>query len=141
MMFMRGLLFLLFLIGYNYFSFAAEKDTIIVSKDLRLDSLTAKQAEINRNSTKITKGYRLQVITTRKREDAFQVKAELLKRFPDQKTYTIYQSPYFKVRFGNFIDREEAEKYKKILSGIYSQGVYVVSDMIEYSPREEDLTE
>lgn len=140
-MFMRCALFLLFFIGCNHFSFAAQKDTIIVSKDARLDILSAKQAEINRNSTKITKGYRLQVITTRKREDAFQIKAELLKRFPDQKTYTIYQSPYFKVRFGNYIDREEAEKYKKILEGIYTQGIYVVSDMIEYSPGEEDSVE
>lgn len=138
---MRCIMFLLFLF-YGGFSFAAEiNDTIIVSKDARLDILSEKQGEINRSSARITKGYRLQVITTRQREDAFQVKAELLKRFPDQKTYTIYQSPYFKIRFGNFIDRDEAEKYKKILSGIYSQGIYVVSDMIEYTPAEDEPAE
>ena len=138
---MRCILFLLFLF-YSGFSFAAEiNDTIIVSKDARLDILSEKQGEINRSSARITKGYRLQVITTRQREDAFQVKAELLKRFPDQKAYTIYQSPYFKIRFGNFIDRNEAEKYKKILSGIYSQGIYVVSDMIEYTPAEDEPAE
>lgn len=116
-------------------------DTVIVNKDPRLDILTEKQAMINRASTRIMKGYRLQVITTRKREDAFQIKGELLKRFPDQKTYTIYQSPYFKVRFGNFAERSEAEKYKNILSGIYSQGIYVVADMIEYTPSEDGTVE
>lgn len=116
-------------------------DTVIVNKDPRLDILTEKQAMINRTSTKIMRGYRLQVITTRKREDAFQIKGELLKRFPDQKTYTIYQSPYFKVRFGNFADKSEAERYKNILSGIYSQGIYVVPDMIEYTPAEDEAIE
>lgn len=139
---MRKIVLLLVLLFCLQESFAGVfRDTIIVHKDSRLDILTEKQGTINRTSTKIMRGYRLQVITTRKREDAFQIKGELLKRFPNQKTYTIYQSPYFKVRFGNFPEKSEAEKYKEILSGIYSQGIYVVPDMIEYTPAEDEAVE
>ena len=84
-------------------------------------------------------GYRLQVLSTQSREQAFELKANLLQRFPEQKAYTIFQSPYFKVRFGNFIERNEANRYKNILSSIYSQVIYVVNDNIEYTPKEEDI--
>ena len=120
-------------------SFAA--DSVVVKKDPRLDVLTQKQAMINKITTNMLsngqyKGFRLQVITTRKRDEAFQLKADLLQRFPEQKVYAIYQSPYFKIRFGNFISRAEAESYKRQLSQIYSQGIYVIQDAIEYSPSE-----
>ena len=118
-------------------------DTIEVKKDPRLDVLTAKQAAINRVTSKLTstglyKGFRLQVLNTRSREEAFKMKADLMRQFPDQKTYMYFQSPYFKVRFGNFPERNEAERYKKELSLVYSQGIYVVEDGIEYNPPEED---
>jgi len=118
-------------------------DTIQVKKDPRLDVLTAKQAAINRVTSKMTssglyKGYRLQVLNTRSREEAFKMKADLLRQYPDQKTYTIFQSPYFKVRFGNFPERAEAERYKRELGLLYKQGIYVVEDAIEYTPPEAD---
>ncbi len=85
-------------------------------------------------------GYRLQVLSTQSREKAFDLKANLLQRFPGQKAYTIYQSPYFKVRFGNFIERDDAERYKRMLSSVYPQTIYVVNDNIEYTPKDEDIT-
>ena len=120
-------------------SFAA--DSVVVKKDPRLDVLTAKQAMVNKITANMLsngqyKGYRLQVLTTRSRDEAFQLKADLLQRFPDQKVYAIYQSPYFKIRFGNFISRADAESYRRQLAQIYSQGIYVIQDAIEYSPSE-----
>ena len=80
------------------------------------------------------RGYRLQVISTRSREQAFQVKAELIRRFPEHKTYAVFQSPYFKIRIGNFMDKSEAEDLKKIVARQYPQGVYIVEDVVEYTP-------
>lgn len=123
------------------------QDTITVNKDPRLDILNAKQAAVNKLTARMTssgqfKGYRLQVTSTRSREEAFKIKASLLQRFPDQKTYALYQSPYFKVRIGNFTDRASAEKFKNTVARYYPQGVYVVEDVIEYTPGEEpDETE
>ena len=122
---------------------ADAQDSITVSKDPRLDILTVKQAQINKRTAMMTssglyKGFRIQVISTSNRDQAFRIKSELLSRFPDQKSYTMYQSPYFKVRVGNFIKREDAEKFRKLLNKYYPQGVYVVEDAIEYTFSEEE---
>jgi len=122
----------------------ANADTIIVKKDARIDVLVSKQIAVNRLSAKMSSGgqfigYRIQLLNTKSRDEAFKLKGEMLQKFADQKTYLSFQSPYFKVRFGNFINKEEAEEYRKILSQRFPQGVYVVSDLIEYTPKEEDL--
>jgi hypothetical protein len=119
------------------------EDTIIVKKDSRLDILTQKQAAINKRSSMQTstgqyKGYRIQVISTNNRDDAFKVKTDLLTGFPEQKTYIIFQSPNFKVRIGNFLKRTEAENFRKQLVRLYPQGGYIVEDAIEYNVKEED---
>jgi hypothetical protein len=62
-----------------------------------------------------------------------------MNKFPEHKTYIIFQSPNFKVRIGNFIKREEAEKLRKQLSKYFPQGVYVVEDAIEYYPKDENI--
>ena len=140
------ILFTLLFYGCLFSSFAQSADSgIVVRKDGRLDILTSIEAKLNQKASRMTynglwHGYRLQMLSTQSREKAFELKGKLLQRFPDQKAYTIYQSPYFKVRFGNFIDRDEAERYKKILSGIYPQAIYVVNDNIEYTPKDDDIT-
>ncbi|MEP6683792.1 MAG: SPOR domain-containing protein [Parafilimonas sp.] len=121
-----------------YTSHAA--DTIIVHKDTRVDILTQKQAAINKVTSRMSgnglfKGYRLQVLNTRSRDDAFKTKASLLENFPDEKVYVLYQSPYFKVRVGNFVNRNDAESFKKQLILFYTQPAYVVNDLIEYIPK------
>ena len=138
---MKTLFVLVLLLISNFVAHAS--DSIIVRKDGRLDILTAKQAAINKNTAKMTsngqfRGYRLQVLNTRNREEAFKVKAELLQKYPDQKVFALFQSPYFKIRFGNFADREEAEKYKKEISRIYPQGVYVIQDAVDAAPTAAD---
>ena len=119
-------------------------DTIIVHKDPRLDIFTAKQASINKvtarmSSNGLFKGYRLQVLNTRSRDDAFKTKAMLLENFPDEKTYVLYQSPYFKVRIGNFVNRNDAENFKKELGLFIAQPAYVVEDLIEYIPSADEF--
>jgi hypothetical protein len=123
--------------------YAFSQDTIVVRKDSRLDILNAKQASLNRFASKFTStglyhGYRLQVLNTQSRTDAYKLKSELLQRFPEQKSYVLYQSPYFKIRFGDFTDKAEALRYKKILSSIYPQVIYVVNDDVEYTAPKED---
>lgn len=136
----------LFLMGIGCMHVSQASDSVIVRKDPRLDLLTAKQAQINKRSAMMTssgqyKGYRIQVISTNSRDQALSIKTELLSRFPDQKTYTSYQSPLFKVRIGNFIRKEDAEQFRKTLSRFYPRGVYVVEDVIEYNPVEDELTQ
>ena len=122
--------------------FALANDTIIVHKDARLDVLTQKQVQINKHASMLTsngqyKGYRVQVISTANRDEAFKTKADLLLKFPDQKVYTIFQSPNFKVRIGNFLKKEDAENFRKQISNLFEQAIYVVEDGIEYTTTEE----
>jgi hypothetical protein len=125
----------------------AKSDTIIVYKDARLDVLTAKQIQLNKRNTMLTssglyKGFRLQIISTNNREEAFRIKADAITKFPDQKVYALFQSPNFKIRIGNFLKREDAEKFRKdIVSKYYPNGVYIVEDAIEYVPKEEEINE
>jgi len=120
-------------------SLSYANDTIIVRKDARLDILTQKQIIINKRSSMLTstgqyKGFRLQVISTRDREKAFTIKADLLTKYPTEKVYVMFQSPNFKVRFGNYVKREDAEKQRKILNKSFPNGVFVVEDVIDYIP-------
>ncbi|WP_439506143.1 SPOR domain-containing protein [Sediminibacterium sp.] len=136
--------FILFFLLVNQFGvYACVRDTIIIEKDPRLDILVSKQGQINKRtammtSTGLYKGFRLQVISTPKRDDANQVKTDLMNRFPDQKSYTFFQSPNFKVRIGNFLKKEEAEKYRNQISKFFPKGIYIVEDTIEYTPPEEE---
>ena len=136
----RASIFLLFILMKNI---CAGADTIIVHKDDRLNIFTEKQAYVNKVTSKInrsglTKGFRLQVLSTRSREEAFKTKATLLQNFPDQKAYVLFQSPYFKVRVGNFLTKSEANDFKDLVGSLYSQNVYVIQDMIEYIPGPDD---
>jgi hypothetical protein len=120
---------------------ASASDTIVVKKDPRLDVLTAKQAAINKRTGMMTsngqyKGFRVQVLSTSDRTKALNTKAMLLTRFPEEKTYTVFQSPYFKIRIGNFLKKEDADAFRKMLSKLFPEGAFVVPDVIEYTPPE-----
>lgn len=118
--------------------------SVVVTKDPRLDILSAKQAEINKKATLIARssnypGYRIQVINTNNRNEANTVKAEMLRRFPDQKVYLLYQAPNFRVRLGNFVTQKEGATIQKMIAKLYPQrGIYFVSDRIEIPLPEED---
>jgi len=119
-------------------------DTVIVVKDVRLDMLSSKQALINKRSAMMTsgghyKGFRIQVLSSSNRDNAQKIKTDLMNKFPDHKSYILFQSPNFKVRIGNFLNREEAEKLRKQLNKFFPQGVYVVEDTIEYYPKADEL--
>lgn len=121
---------------------AYSKDTfssVIVRKDPRFDEMAAKQAEINKRSflsgPRRANGFRVQAANTQNREEANAVKAELLRRFPEEKSYLLYQAPNFRVRIGNFLTQKDAFQLRKMISALYPQkGIYIVPDIIEYTP-------
>ncbi|MFZ9695585.1 MAG: SPOR domain-containing protein [Chitinophagaceae bacterium] len=106
-----------------------------VKKDPRIDGLIKKQIQINeetsRNARRIDKGYRLLIISTPLREDALAAKTKVYSYFPELKAYLFHQSPYYKVKAGNFKDRKEAEGYQKKLDLLFPRGVFIINDLIE----------
>jgi len=115
--------------------------SVVVHKDPRLDLLIKKQAEINevysREAKKTAKGFRLLVINTNKRDEAISAKAKLYEYFPELKSYLYYQTPYFKLKAGNFKEKKDAESYQKKLNIYFPKGVFIMTDVIEVKPEKE----
>lgn len=125
--------------GYSTDTFS----TVIVHKDPRFDEMAARQTEINKHAYETTthrvQGFRIQAANTQNRDEANAVKAELLRRFPNEKSYLLYQAPNFRVRIGNFITQKDAFQLRKMISALYpDKGIYIVRDIIEYTPAEGD---
>ncbi len=120
--------------------------SVTVIKDPRFDQLAAKQADINHRAQKLlpkwVRGWRIQAANTQNRDEANSVKAEMLRRYPDQKSYLLYQSPNFRVRVGDFLTQREAFKLRKEIAELYpGKGIYIVPDLIEVAPAPEDASD
>ena len=109
---------------------------VTVNKDPRLDILAKAQVDIAKMSARFAKGYRLFVLKTNNREYAMKVRAYLLQNFPEEKVIMTYQSPFIKMKFGDFEDKEAAEKCKNLIirGGVVTGGIYIVPDTIELKP-------
>lgn len=117
------------------------QDTLVkgyatIQKDSRIDVLGKKMAEYNENLSsklKMVKGYRLMLLSTNDRAQAMQVRSQLLQQYPEHKVYMVFQTPYIKLKMGNFADKSEAEKIRKSLlkSEIVSGNIYLLPEMVE----------
>jgi hypothetical protein len=137
---------------------AAAQDSLFISKndsshvsiikDNRIDGLIKRQIQVNeetsRNARRIEKGFRLLVISTTLRHEALAAKTKVYSYFPELKAYLFHQSPYYKVKAGNFKDRKDAELYQRRLELLFPKGVFIINDLIEVKlklPGEEELIE
>ena len=137
---------------------AASQDSLFISindssyvsiiKDNRIDGLIKRQMQVNeetsRNARRIEKGFRLLVISTTLRHEALAAKAKVYSYFPELKAYLFHQSPYYKVKAGNFKDRKDAELYQRRLELLFPKGVFIINDLIEVKlklPGEEEVIE
>jgi hypothetical protein len=121
---------------------AQDSSSIVIHKDPRLDVLLKKQGEVNaaikKANARTAKGYRLLVANTNKRDEAIAAKTKVYTNFPELKAYLVYQSPYFKLKVGNFKTREEALQYQKSLGFYFPKGVFIIADTIEITPEKEE---
>ncbi|MBD0366961.1 MAG: SPOR domain-containing protein [Flavisolibacter sp.] len=109
--------------------------SVIIHKDPRIDLLVKKKAAINKNAKKSVartgRGYRLLILSTNNREEAIDAKTKVYTYFPDLKVYLSYQTPFFKLKAGNFQTRAEAERYRKNMATLFPGGVFIINDTIE----------
>jgi hypothetical protein len=118
------------------YSDSLQKGAVTIVQDERIEWLGRKMAEYNEslaNKLKMEKGYRLMLLSTSNRNEALQLRAQLLKAFPEHKVYMVFQTPYIKIKFGNFTEKEEAAKMRKqLLADKYVTGnIYLVPEMVE----------
>ena len=145
---MKKIIFIVFSIFSVISSFAqtpitkdSTEGVINVFKDERLDILAKKEAAFNDANgytlgPRSARGYRLMLLSTSDRPAAMKLRSELLKRFPEQKVYMSFQPPYIKLRFGNFAEKADAEKYKKEITRtkLVTNNIYVLPETIEVKP-------
>lgn len=129
-------------ISKNYSSYVS------IIKDNRVDGLIKRQIQVNeetsRNARRQDKGFRLLVISTTLRDEALAAKTKVYSYFPELKAYLFHQSPYYKVKAGNFKDQKDAELYQRRLELLFPKGVFIINDLIEVKlklPGEEDVIE
>lgn len=116
---------------------SASSGNVKVIKDSRIDILIKKQIYINTLAIRNQPGFRVQVITTNKRNEAYEAKARVMQSYPEYRSYIDFQAPYFKVRIGDFKSREEAAELRDRLSNMFTGGVFVVPAIINVSPDKE----
>jgi len=71
------------------------------------------------------------IISTNNRDEAYAAKTRVYTYFPELKAYMWYQSPYFRVKAGNFKDRKDAEAYQRRFNTYFPKGVFIMKDIIE----------
>lgn len=126
---------------------ATEAGKVSYIKDVRVDFLGSKMAEYNEaiaNAVARTApGYRLMVMTTTDRNAAISLRTRLLQLYPEQKVYMLFQSPFIKIKLGNFIDRKEADRFKKQLldQKLVNGNIYIVPEKIEIKPEKTNTEE
>ena len=76
------------------------------------------------------------VLSSNDREKVMNLRAKLLQQYPEQKVYMIFQNPFIKLKFGNFIDKTEAERYRDLLSQsqLVSNNIYILPETVEVKP-------
>jgi len=137
------ILFLFFSLVFLQTGFAQIADTtaVLVHKDPRMETLSKKQASVNaaikKASARTMRGYRLLIVNTTNRNEAMDAKTKIYTYYPELKAYLVYQSPYFKLKAGNFKTREEADRYRMELNDIFPKGVFILNDMIEVTPEKD----
>jgi len=117
---------------------------VTVNKDPRLDILAKVESEFNSMASRFAKGYRLLVLKSDNRDYSMKVRAYLLQTFPEHKVIMTYQAPFIKLKFGNFTEKEEAERYRDmIMKGrVVTGNIYLVAETVEVKPdknKEEEM--
>jgi hypothetical protein len=144
---MKKLIFLVFMMATFKSVWAQSVDSttielpkVTINKDPRLDIIAKNQVDIVntyiKKASRFTKGYRLFVLKTDDRDYAMKVRSYLLQNFPDEKVIMSFQAPFIKMKFGDFVEKADAERVKKQImrGGVVTGGIYIVPDTIEVKP-------
>lgn len=75
-------------------------------------------------------GYRVQILASSIKENAEKFAAEAQARFPNLKVYVEFIPPYYKVRVGDFLTREEAETFKAKARSLGYFDAFIVESQI-----------
>jgi hypothetical protein len=122
---------------FPYISYLAAENTgsgkIIISGDTLIPGVLSNYVKMCEYEGG-TAGWRIQIYNSsgrEAREEANEIRTRFLNRYPDVKAYLVYQAPYFKIRVGDFRNKQEAFiMYKSIV--LHFPVSYLVQDRISF---------
>lgn len=108
------------------------KDTskMEVKQDPRVGEMLQKYRD-SRNGK--IKGFRVQIHFGAEKSKAKEIKSKFLTKFPEMRAYDTFETPYFKIRAGDFRTKLEAYKFMKEIQEDFP-GAFIVADEIELPP-------
>lgn len=74
-------------------------------------------------------GYRVQIISSSRKEEARKTKSVFISKYPGFAAYEIYQQPFFIIKIGDFLTRLEAEKLHRDIQSDFPES-FVLPDLI-----------
>ena len=99
---------------------------------IQIDSAISRQTEQFRNAANTTAeltGFRIQIFSGNN-VGAQQARSQFMTAYPTLDVYTLYDRPLFKVRVGNYLSENEAEKFCKELK-IKFPSAFVVPETVQ----------
>ncbi|MCQ2974578.1 MAG: SPOR domain-containing protein [Bacteroidales bacterium] len=114
--------------------FPSDNSTVSSSVNCVAEFNVIEKNLIEANKKRQTNGYSVQIYFgsgTDARTKAEEAKKNFLELYDDEEAVIIYESPYFKVRAGNFRTRLDATKLKKRIISNFP-GCFVVESVISY---------
>ena len=110
-----------------------KKGELTIYQDTRLETLIHRHIEFNKEQKGIP-GFRIQIFFgsgRTSRDNANEAKAKFLSYFFDKEAHIKYQTPFYKVRVGDFRTKLETLKmFKRVLRKF--PNAYIVPDVINF---------
>jgi len=85
--------------------------------------------KVYNKKNELTDGYRLQIMFSNDRTEAYNAKSKLYKDFPNESCYVAYEQPYYKLRVGDYTNRFDATAMLNQILPVYS-GAFIVKDKV-----------
>lgn len=128
---MRGIKFTVILMACLALAWApgrAQSSGIVIHKPAGLDRLMDFYTE-QRRAVEETPGYRIQILAGTSRDKAYKTESDFKRANPGFPVYLTYNSPYFKIRVGDFTNRLTAYRNLMELRAVYP-GSFLVEEAV-----------
>ena len=100
-----------------------------ISKDTSNTSIT-----LPSQSQELIQGYRVQVFATPSYDDIIKMKETVESQFPEEWFYIVYDSPTYKLRVGNFLERYDADRFVRQIAEKGYKVAWVVPEKVYKNP-------
>ena len=108
-------------------------DPSVYDDEIKLEEKQRENIEVKpkeKVEPEIINGFRIQILMTKEIAEANSVKNELSTLFPDYGIYMIFESPYYKIRMGDFSDRESANRVLPYVVDKGYKSAWIVPDKV-----------